>query len=408
MSDGKKNGKTAKKRRRYGSFAWIDKKTGYLYARVRVKGADGSTRTVLKRAKNLTHVAQLADEIKFQHADRGDAYIDGERMTFQGLADWYKDKFVQPPVYVEGAKISGMRTWVTEAAKIDRIVEGIGADKLIREIDEDVIDTYRKKRLKSVGIATANRDMETIRRMLRKAKVKKWIKHVPDFSELHFKSLEKRREVTITDEEFERIAEAAKVQNHSPRLYALVLSLRDSGARPHELYPVSDYGADYSIEGDTKYFPLRWRDLFDENGDMVPVSVVTSTKGRQIQKRLLVVTERMAEALRSLWEYLSNAKKILPENSAHLDNLVFPHKSFQSAWEIVRVMAGVPELRLRDLRRDWVTRLARDGYSDRLAQQGAGHKRVQQTFEYTVFDYAAAMQAKAILDKQVIETDSVN
>jgi integrase len=94
---------------------------------------------------------------------------------------------------------------------------------------------------------------------------------------------------------------------------------------------------------------------------------------------------------------LQNSKTI-PEHSADLNNLIFPHKTFQTGWEIVRAKAGVPHLRLRDLRRDWVTRLARLGFSDKLAQRAAGHKQIQVNFDYTEFDQAAALQAKALID----------
>ncbi len=56
------------------------------------------------------------------------------------------------------------------------------------------------------------------------------------------------------------------------------------------------------------------------------------------------------------------------------------------------------KLRLRDRRRDWVTRLARLGYSDKLAQRRASQKTMQMSFHYTEFDLAAEMEAKKILD----------
>lgn len=68
-------------------------------------------------------------------------------------------------------------------------------------------------------------------------------------------------------------------------------------ARPSELYPVSDYGADYGAGTDMHFEPIRWRDLFDENGEIVPVSFLTSMKGRQVEQRFMVVTNRMAKRL---------------------------------------------------------------------------------------------------------------
>jgi hypothetical protein len=75
-------------------YAWTDPKTGYLYARVQVKGANGKFKPIYRRAKNLTHVEQLAHEIKSEHESRGQAYLDGRRMTLETLAAWYKSEFV--------------------------------------------------------------------------------------------------------------------------------------------------------------------------------------------------------------------------------------------------------------------------------------------------------------------------
>jgi integrase len=376
------------RRKRYGSYAWTDPKTKYLYARVRVKLPDGKSKTVYRRAENLTHAGQIAQEIQKEFEDRGKAYLDGRTMSLTNLAEWYKAEYVITPIYSNGQKVAGMRTWKAERNKIDRICEDIGHFN-VNEVDEDDFRHFKLRRLKAgVSITTVNRDLETLRRMMRKAISKKWRKTVIDFSELIQKSLEQRRTVTINDDEFESIAKHAK--EYSPELYALVCTLYDSGGRPSEIYPVNDYGADYEAGTDTNFEPIRWRGLFDENGNIVEVSKLTSMKGKQIETRWMVVTNRMANALLTLWQSLKHPS---------LDQLVFPQKTYKKSWDVIRIAAKLPTLRLRDIRRDWVTRLAKEGYSDRLAQHGAGHKRMQQTFDYTVFDYEAALQAKKILDK---------
>ena len=393
MAEAKKT--KQKKRRRYGSFAWTDKKTGALYARIRLTQSDGSVKTLYKRASNLKHAEQLAEEIKNEHDVRGQAFIDGRSMTFKQLADWYKKEFVIPPIYVDGQKSEGMRTWESERAKIDRIVEELG-QHLISEMDETVFRQFRRLRLKSVKIATANRDFETIRAIFRKAKKKKWVKELPDFEGFIEKSLERRRTVTITREQEIKILEESRklIKSTAPRLYALIVALRDSGARPNELYPVNDYSSEK-----LKYEPVRWRNVIDENRNIRSLTTLVSYKGKVREERLAVVTDRMKRALRELWQFLEKSKNDTPDHAASLDNLILPHTSYKKSWEIVRTAAGVPDLRLRDLRRDWVTRLGRLGYSDKLAQRGAGHKKIQTSFEYTEFDEAAALQAKLLLDK---------
>lgn len=384
-----------KKRRRYGSFAWTDKKSGLLYARIRLPQADGKFKYIYKRAQNIKHAEQLAEETRAEYETRGQAFLDGRGMTFKKLAEWYKKEFVIEPLYVDGLKIEGMRTWESERAKIDRI-SGVLGDDLLETMDETVFRTYRRERLKTVKIATVNRDFETIRAMFRKAKRKKWIKEIPDFDGFVEKSLERRRTVTISSVEEDRLlAEARKLlaSAAAPRLFSLILSLRDSGARPNELYPVNDYSESKSV-----YEPIRWKDVINEDGSIRDLTRLVSLKGRLREERLAVITERMKLAFVELWDFLKRSKNITKGHSADLDNLIYPHTTYKKSWNIVRIAAGMPELRLRDLRRDWVTRLSRLGYSDKLAQQGAGHKKIQTSFEYTVFDEAAALQAKALLD----------
>jgi len=381
--------------RRKAGYVWTDKKTGHLYARVQLRDSNGKVKQIYKRALNPTHAEQLASEILEESDARGQGYIEGRSMTFRKLADWYKKEYVIPPVYSDGKKVEGMRTWESERLKIDRIAAELGRE-LINEMDETIFRKYKLKRLKSVSITTVNRDFESVRAMFRKAKKKKWIKEVPDFDGLIDKSLENRRTVTVTNIEEKKILKEARklITTSAPRLYALIISLRDSGARPNELYPVNDYSEDKS-----KYEPIRWRDLFDERGQFRNITRLVSYKGKLREERLAVITERMKKAFLELWRFLEHSKNVTPANAARLDNMVFPHTTYKKSWEIVRTAAGYPDLRLRDLRRDWITRLSRLGYSDKLAQRGAGHKKMQTSFEYTEFDEAAALQAKKLIDK---------
>lgn len=387
-----------KKRKRYGSYAWKSP-SGYLYARVFIKNDDGTLKPIYRRADNITHAEQIGEELKREFENRGQAFIDGRKMTFGELAEWYKKEFVIPPVYVGGVKIEGMRTWENEQNKIDRIVKAIGKKLLISEIDDSTFRSFRKKRIKEgVSITTINRDFESVRAMMRKAWKKKWVKELPDFQDFIQKGLECRRTVTVTAEQEKLILhEAKKNRVEAPRLYALIISLRDSGARPNELYPVNDTKTDYSKDASTFYEPIRWRDIFDDNGEFKDLTKLVSYKNKRREVRFAVITERMKVALQELWEDLSK-RKLIEQNAAEVDNLIFPHTTFKKSWNMVRQAAGLPDLRLRDLRRDWVTRLGRLGYSDKLTQRGAGHKKMQTSFEYTEFNETAALQAKALLD----------
>jgi hypothetical protein len=214
--------------KRKTSYVWVNKKTGVIYGRVQIKQSNGKYKSIYTEpAKNATHAEELAERLKSEHQAKGNAYLDGRNMTFRQLADWYKEEFVTVPVYNDGVKVAGLRGWEMERRKIDRICAEIG-HHLVNSVDESVLRKFKLKRLKTVKISTVNRDLETIKSMLSQAIIKKWrTDAVPP--RLVQKSLENRRTVTITDDEA-RILRAAHGWTGSPRIYALIIALRDSGA----------------------------------------------------------------------------------------------------------------------------------------------------------------------------------
>lgn len=83
----------------------------------------------------------------------------------------------------------------------------------------------------------------------------------------------------------------------------MLSSPSDSGARPNDLCPVSDYN-----EIKTKYEPVRWRDLFDAEGNIREITRLVSYKWKVREERLAVVTEQMKEAFLGIWQFLKNRK----------------------------------------------------------------------------------------------------
>lgn len=353
---------------------------------------NGKIKTIYKRAANITHAEQLADEIRAEFDFRGEKFIEGREKTFRDLAAWYKERYVTAPVYsADGKKISGMRSFVHEGKKIDRLTDFFGAMK-ISEIDERALHYFKKMREKKVKTSTINRDLETLRAMFGKARRQRWITANPfEFGEnLIIKALEERRTVTLTDEEEDLILKAAKKLPQS-RLYYLILVLRDTGARPSEIYPVNAFKS-----SEVKYEPVRWCDFFDYDFQAVKL---TSFKGKAKQSRFAPVTTRVKAALMELWDSLKDEEK-------NLKNLIFPGKSYKTAWQQTLREAKLTGIRLRDLRRDFRTRLARAGYSDQLASRLLGHSTSNTTYHYTEADLAAVYLANDILNSQNIKTVS--
>lgn len=381
----KKKENSIKKRRRYGSSYWIDPASKLGYARVIIQQPDGKNKQITRRAKNATHAEQIAEEIRAEYANRGESYLTGRNQKFNDLADWYEKEFLIPPKYIKGQKIAGLRTFENEKNKLTRLRLSFG-NTLVSEISYDVLNAYKLKRLDAgVAIATVNRDFELLRAMFRKAVRRKWLKESPfDFGEkLIEKSLESRRTVTVTDKQEKLILEKAKELKRS-RLYYLLLALLDTGARPSELYPVNESNEDTEIT----FEPVRWCDFFEHNFEMVQL---VSYKGKERKVRLAPVTERLKVALLDLWEGLKEEKK-------NEYDRIFPSASYKKAWSKVRSELKIDDLRLRDLRRNFRTRLGKIGFSDDLAQRILGHEQRQMTYLYAEADIETVKQAKKLLD----------
>lgn len=379
--------KTNKKRRRYGSNYWIDPNTRLGYARVNVRQPNGKYKQLMERAENVTHAKEIADRIKKEHADRGQGFLTGKKLTFEDLSQWYEKRYLIPPSYDKnGNKIGGMRTFQNEKNKLKRLRKEFGKF-LVSEITDTILADYKQTRLKSVSITSVNRDFELLRSIFRLAQARKWLNESPFEigKDLISKALENSRNITLTGEQENQILDEAKKLKRS-RLYYLIVTLLDTGARPSEIYPVNESKAG----SDIRYEPIRWRDFFEHDYQMLRL---VSYKAKKRRIRLVPMTIRLKNALSELWNGFKETDK-------NQDDLIFPSGSFKTAWKTVKSNLDISDLRLRDLRRNYSTRLSKTGYPDSLRQRLLGHEKIQTTFDYTEADKESVLLAKKLLDKE--------
>ncbi|MBL8192477.1 MAG: hypothetical protein JNM06_01545, partial [Blastocatellia bacterium] len=88
-------------------------KNGKLYARVTYQDDNGKTKEIWRKAENRTHAKELIKEILRTIDDYGSKYVQSEQMTFQELASYYIDNYLQPPEYIENRKFAGLRSYET-------------------------------------------------------------------------------------------------------------------------------------------------------------------------------------------------------------------------------------------------------------------------------------------------------
>lgn len=384
----------AKKRRRYGSYYWIDKKTNLGYCKVQIPTSETypngklKYKTVKKRALNATHAQQIAEELLSDFGERKKGYLEGMQMAFLELADWYKENYSVPPVYAEdGTKIKGKRTWQNERRKIDNMSKFFGKI-LINEIDEDVLMKYKLRReILKLQPATIHRDLEILRTMFAKAVRRRWLKENPfNFGEnLIIKSREKRRDVVLSETEENILLNYARRSDKS-NIYYAILCLLDTGARPSEIYDASTEKAE----------PVKWRDFTDYDFKAVKL---TSYKGKQKLVRFAPISERLETAMREVWE----------ESDKDYDAQIFNQKSYKTAWRTLlkNIQANHDgetwhDLRMRDLRRNFSTRLANLGIENDLRQRLLGHEQAQTTFDYTTANLETALKVREKLENIII------
>jgi hypothetical protein len=133
-------------------------------------------RTAESKSAAKTRLAQLEVEI----LKRGTARLE---VTFRQIAEYALKRFYQPATYDEtGRKVSGVRSVVPARSAINNLVAYFG-DTDIRKIDDEALEKFKTHRLKTVSIATVDRELSKARKMFGVALSKKWIFDNPFKSE---------------------------------------------------------------------------------------------------------------------------------------------------------------------------------------------------------------------------------
>lgn len=405
--------KRTKREQSYGKYIFRRKRNGktQIFARVGYYDENGQWKYKYEKADSDEDAAAKAVKIIKDFKRRGTAFIDGANLTFERFADWYKTNYVVEPSYEQGQQVSGLRTYRNVKSQIERLKLEFGKKKIAR-IDDTILHQFKNKRknIDKVKTATVNRDLELLRAMFNKAVKQGWLEESPFLraENLIRKSLEARRKVTTSAAEEKLVLEFAKASENK-YLYPLVLALRDTGARPSELFPYAAYGEDLEelpikikslLETEVKsekqiYLPLCWFQLFKVEFKVVPL---ISLKSRQIEYRFATMTARLRQALLDLWE--TTEKDVV--------KLVFPFKSIKKEWAKVREDTGLSDLRIRDWRRIYATNAQAAGVAENIAQRMLGHKLLQTTYHYTEADLEAVIEASRSLDEHNLVSAAVN
>lgn len=374
-----------KKPRKYGEYICTINKVEY--AVVRLPLGNGKYKRKVKLLSKLggtkTEAAKWAWEQIEKHKTGG--ATDGEDLTFTALAAWYKKEFLVAPVYQNGKKLYGVRTYKGQQQIVDNLAKHFGYYKL-DNITLDVLRKYKRERLKDVSITAVNREFALIRTMFKKAKARKWLKESPfDLGEnLIEVSLENSRKSPLTLRLAKRLLARSR-KSQQPLLYYLILVLMHTGARPSEVYPYREEDDDVPRE------PLIWKNVLDYNFKAVRL---ISYKGRIRKERIVPTTVELERGLRKMYQGAP-------------DDLLFPITSFKRSWAtLVKSVKGASGVYLRDFRHFYNSViLVNSRFNDVERMLLMGHSRPSTNLRYSQFDESFIDKYRdAIID----ETKSVN
>ncbi len=345
-----------------------------LFARVGYTDDQGKRHDVVRAAESRTNARELIREILRDLEEHGAQAFDAERMTFADLAKHFETHYLKDAQYVDGRKIAGVRSLKPALAAVRPLKETFGKRRL-KSLTYGDIRAYRARRLEAAtrsggqrSIASVNRELSKLRRMLNIAQREGWIRKNPFAAGEPLISMadERKRERILTREEERRLLDACT----DPRrlhLGPIIIAAIDTGMRRGEL------------------LSLRWRDVDLEHG----VILIQAFNTKTMKQRELAMTTRLKLELARLYEESTQdpAMRVF----GILDNV---KRSYTAA----RKAAGLLDVRFHDLRHTAATRLV--GAHIPLSEVGRilGHTQANTTYRYVNANAETARRAAAALD----------
>ena len=334
----------------------------------------GKRHDLQRRGNSKAHTRDLLQAL-LRDIDATDGQAPrNERKTFAELCDYFEKHYVKAAEYVDGRKVAGMRSVNTATGQLSVLRDHFGACRLRSITHADLRDfratrLAKKTRTKSQRtIASVNRDLSMLRRMMNVAQREGWILRSPFAAGDSLISLadENKRERILTREEELKLLAACETGQRT-HLKPILICALDTGMRQGEI------------------FSLRWRNVDFENGLLTIQAFQTKT----MKERQVAITTRLALELERL-------KANAPDNPnglvfGILDNV---KRSFTAA----RSDAGLNDVRFHDLRHTAATRLV--GAHIPLSEVGRvlGHTQANTTYRYVNANVETAKRAAAALD----------
>lgn len=316
----------------------------------------------------------------------------GEKMTFSDLVAVARETFYAPATVRNGQTIEGVRSHRPIGTQLKNL-EAYFSKYRLTSISKADISGYRKARLKEgsrrgkskigaeLSLSTLNRELATLRRLLRHAENEGWILRSPfvgarlinSSAELERKRVLSKAEETLLlavcepgikqlvyrrrkrgSSELQTIS--AAVETGNPELKAAVLLALDCGLRQGEL------------------LKLSWGDIDMSNG----TAAIQGTHTKTQRGRSVPLTDRVLSELERLPSF------------GGIGNL-FRNRHLKRSWNTARKLAQLEGLRFHDLRRSAASRMIATGVALQFVGKTLGHAQLSTTAKYYVSVDAAML-----------------
>lgn len=369
----------------------IQKRDGVWWARITwVDSVTGRRREQRRRADSAAGAKELAEQLKAELQATDGKAADHHAKTFNDLASYFAEHYATPAEYVDGRKVSGLRSLYTVQKQLVVLRQHFGNIRL-RSITYGQLRTFRAQRLRTKTrdgrqrtIATVNRELSLLKRILQIGLREGWMIRNPfDLGDpLISIANERQRERIVSESEEARLLAACC---HPQRLHLrpIIICALYTGMRQGEI------------------LKLKWRDVDFTTRQITVQSMNTKT----LRARLIEMPPILERELRRLHE------SARPE----ADTLVFGiTDNVKRSFTAARNAAGLSDVRFHDLRHTAATRLVRGELPLPEVGRILGHTQPKTTYRYVNADASTASRAAAIFHdasrrvEEIAADESVN
>lgn len=157
-----------------------------------VQGRTGpETRNIRRQVGNKTEGNNLLKKLLNDIDQHSSTIIDGAKLTFTELATIYRDEKLIEPVYEDGVRVAGLRSYKIERRRLKTLVAHFEKRRVVTITHSDILK-FKLKRLKdpnkrdakqgidsTLKLASVHRELRLMRAVLNLAKRKGWITRNP-------------------------------------------------------------------------------------------------------------------------------------------------------------------------------------------------------------------------------------